>query len=780
MPTLLVLALAVAAAVAHAQTQPPRAPAPAAGPVDERALPLELLAEEVQGRPDLDFVAQGRVELRRGRLTLATDRLDYDNVLDRARARGHVRIENSSGDRFSGPELQITLDTFEGFFLQPEYWFARTRAGGRAERIDFIDNQRSLISRADYTSCRRDGSGTPAWLLTSDRIRLDFETGEGIAEGAVLRFLGVPILAAPLMSFPLSDTRKSGWLPPSLNLDSRSGLELGVPWYWNIAPQRDATLTPVLYSKRGFGLEAEGRYLEDRHRGEAQLHWLPDDRVFGDSRRALRWRQSGTALGVGATALRWSHEGLRVSDDSYWKDFAGVLRYFTPRLLPLAAAAERNVTLAPWLASSVYARAQLWQTLQDVDPTALIAVPYDRAPQIGWRGAGQPWGGGPELNFEAEFNRFVRAGNDAPTARLDGKRVHLLAQAQQTWRTPGAWLTPRLALNLAQYRTEAPMSDGRTSTSRAIPTFSIGGGLLFERPIFWFGRPLTQTLEPRLRYVNTPFRSQAALPLFDSAAKDFNSDSVFSDNAFSGIDRVSDANHFTAGITTRWLEPTSGSEVLRLGLAQRYLLRDQLVTPEGVPNTQRLSDLLLVGNVRLTERWSFDAALQYGAENDRVNRSVIGARYSGGPFRAISANYRFTRASSEQLDLGWQWPIFRREGPAGAGTDCRGSLYGVGRVSYSMRDSRITDSLAGLEYDAGCWIGRVVAERISTGRAAATTRLLFQLELVGLSRLGSNPLAVLKDNIAGYTMLRDERSDPPLRTYLNEAAPAGAPATPAR
>jgi LPS-assembly protein len=218
-------------------------------------------------------------------------------------------------------------------------------------------------------------------------------------------------------------------------------------------------------------------------------------------------------------------------------------------------------------------------------------------------------------------------------------------------------------------------------------------------------------------------------------------------------------------VTTRWLDPGDGREALRLGVAQRYLLRDQQITPDGVPITQRLSDLLLIGSARLTNRWSFDGAIQYGSQNDRINRSVIGARYTAGPFRTLSANYRLTRGASEQIDVGWQWPVYRADPAAAAAGGCSGTLYTVGRINYSMRDSRITDSLAGLEYDAGCWIGRIVGERVSTGRAQATTRLMLQLELVGLSRLGSNPLAVLKDNIPGYTLLRDERADPPLRDY---------------
>ncbi len=741
--------------------------------LDERRLPITLEADEVRGRPDLDFVAEGKVLMQRGRLKLAADRLEYDHVADRAVARGAVRIDTADGNWFAGPELSLVLGTFEGWFTKPEYFFVRTQAGGRAERIDFIDAQRAQLRGADYTSCTRNGDGRPDWLMSTDRVKLDFEANEGIAEGAVLRFLGVPILGVPVLSFPLTDERKSGWLPPTVNLDSKSGLEVAVPWYWNIAPQRDATFTPTVYSRRGLGLLTEARYLEPRHGGEAQWHVLPDDRVFKDTRHALRWRQAGTVPGnaLGQGAWRWRHEGVRVADDAYWKDFGRDIRSFTPRLLPLAAEIERDGRLGP-LATTAYARVRYWQVLQDADPLALVTAPYHRAPQIGWQGVGAAWPAGPELSFQAEFNRFELTRDDgAVQPRPEGQRIHLLAQAQHTWRSPWWWFTPRAALNLAHYRTDAPMSDGRRRASRAVPSLSLDGGLRFERDVRWGARELVQTLEPRVLYVNTPFRAQQTLPLFDTAPKDFNVISVFSDNAFSGVDRVSDAHQVTAGVTTRLIDASGGAEALRLGLAQRYLLRTQRITPDGVPLEQRFSDLLAVGTVNLSSKWTFDAATQYSPESDRVTRSVLSARYQPGPFRTVSAAYRLTRGASEQLDIGWQWPILARPRVAG-GSECGGTLYGVGRVNYSMKDSRITDSLAGLEYDAGCWIGRFVAERVSTGRTEATTRLMLQLELVGLSRLGSNPLSALKDNIPGYTLLREERSDPPLRDHTRPGAPA--------
>ncbi len=143
---------------------------------------------------------------------------------------------------------------------------------------------------------------------------------------------------------------------------------------------------------------------------------------------------------------------------------------------------------------------------------------------------------------------------------------------------------------------------------------------MFERDTSFFGRAVRQTLEPRLLYVNTPYRDQSGLPNFDAYAKDFNFDSIFTDNSFSGVDRVSDAHQLTAGVTTRFLDPETGAERLRLGLAQRYLLRDQRITPDAQPLTQHLSDLLLLGSTTVIPAWSLDASVQYSPDSNRVSR----------------------------------------------------------------------------------------------------------------------------------------------------------------
>ena len=718
-----------------------------------RLLPIILRAGEVRGRPDLDASAEGDVEFRRGGMVIRADKLTYDQAEDLARATGHV-VVTRDGNVFSGPELQLKVERFEGFFSAPTYRFARTGAGGKARLIEFLDDQRAAASDATYSSCTvEDGDAEPVWILKARELHIDNETNEGIAHDAVLRFYGVPILASPVLSFPLSEERKSGFLPPSFGIDSRSGFQAAIPYYWNIAPNRDATFTMQESVRRGPSLDSEFRYLEPSFFGSIDAKIMPRDAVAERSRYSLRADHEGTLPYDAYAQLRV----MRVSDDDYWKDFPGEVKSLTPRLLQTDLLLTRPI--GDW---STYARALRWQVLQTVDPTTRIDSPYERAPQIGARYAG-PWRGGFDVAFETELNRFANPDDRYLADRQTGVRTHAIGTIARPFFSPGWSVTPKVSFNAASYALDLPLADSRRSASRVIPTFSIDSSWTLERETSFFGRAVRQTLEPRLFYVNTPYRRQQDLPNFDAAPKDFNFDSLFSENSFSGVDRVSDSNQLTAGVISRMLDPDTGAEALRVGLAQRYRFRDQRITPDNVPLTQRFSDVLVFGSTSLVPRWDFDTSAQFNPDSHRIERSLAGVRYSPGPYRTVALTYRLTRGLSEQVELGWQWPVYgpgrtRERSEGGSGNGCSGTLYGVGHVNYSTRDSRLTDSIAGLEYDAGCWIGRVVVERLSTGRSEATTRLLLQLELVGLSRLGSNPLRVLKDNVPGYQLLRDERT----------------------
>lgn len=724
---------------------------------------LLIQARDFDTQLEQFFNAQGEVELRYGDLLLRSDKLHYDQVSDLARATGQVSLSRA-GNRFVGPEAALYLGRFEGEFISPTYFFSATGGSGHAQRISFIDAKHVRAEAGTYSSCPIVEGKEPDWQISARHLTMDFESSEGVAQGAVLRFLGVPILAAPSLSFALDGQRKSGWLPPLLGVDNRSGVEIGVPYYWNIAPQRDATITPVVMSKRGSGVDTEFRYLEPEHSGTVGLDLMPHDRVAGRSRWDLSLKNDGSF----GDDWRYTVRAERVSDDDYWKDMPQRLQSKTQRLLSADALLERRKSYN-WGEWQSYLRVQQWQALQGTDPTVQFLTPYQRSPQIGTRlttasddavlDGFTPWGRKARLEgaLELEYNRFDLSPDALPSQTQTGQRVHLLGHASVPMGGAGWWLIPRLSFNAASYALDQPLSDGRRSLSRTIPTFSLDNGWVFERDTTLLSQSMRQTLEPRLLYVRTPYRSQDLVPNFDSAPRDFNFDSIYADNQFTGVDRVNDASLLTFGAVSRWIRPDSGDEVLRLGAVQRMQFTEQRITPDGSPpSKQRFSDLLLLGAVHMSEFWWADGTLQYDPENNRTQRSVLRARYSPGPFRTVSVAYRLARGQSEQAEVAWQWPLFG--GRKSGGSGCSGAWYSAGRVQYSMRDRRVTDSVMSMEYDAGCWVMRMGVQRLSTGLSQTNTRLMFQLELVGLSQLGSNALHVLKDNIPGYRALSSERS----------------------
>ncbi|HZY14977.1 MAG TPA: LPS-assembly protein LptD [Ramlibacter sp.] len=734
-------------------------------------LPTFVEGDRIQGRTDLETVIEGNAEVRRGDTVIRADRLQYDQPSDLARATGNVRI-NKAGNLFEGPYLELKVDAFEGFFNQPRYRFLANDAYGEAERVDFIDDKHAIVRKATYTTCqRRPGpSWMPDWILRAASISLDQEEQTGYATGAVLSFKGVPILPVPAMSFPLSDERKSGVLPPTIGLDNKNGLELTLPYYWNIAPNRDATLYPTLMSKRGVDLGGEFRYLEPDYQGLLRGNYLPGDRLRDRDRWgfAAQHSQGGLMLPVlGASSLALNLN--RVSDDDYWRDFSRNSASLTQRLL-----SNDGVLQWGWRDVSFMARTLTWQTLQD--PTSMILPPYDRSPELMARETRSNLWGGLDSYVEADYSHFTRSMSDEvrntfsglpEVNQPDAHRSYFLAQLSRPWQAPGWFVIPKAQVHSRHYSFEDPLAGGRRTASVTVPTLSLDSGLVFERPTSYFGRAFVQTLEPRAFYVYTPFRDQNFLPNYDSGLNDFNFATIYTENAFGGHDRISDNNLLTVGATTRLLDPDTGAEAAKFSLAQRVRFKDQRVTlPGGSTVSERLSDILFGASLNLVPQWSTDVTVQYNPKTRHSLRSTVGVRYNPGSYRVVSAAYRRQRGTSEQLDIGWQWPLNDLWGDRGqelvTGMGLgEGRWYSVGRLNVSLRDpKRVVDGLIGLEYDAGCWIGRVVMERFQAGTNTSNKRILFQLEFVGFSRLGSNALQTLKENIPRYQYLREQTSTP--------------------
>ena len=732
---------------------------PTIDPATRGRLPTYLSGERTSGRVNLETVLEGHAELRRADMVIRADRLEYYQPDDQAKATGNVYI-NRAGNVYEGPLLELKLDAMEGFFLQPRYRFLQSGAHGQADRVEFLDENRSVITNATYTTCRRTPGPNwlPDWLLQASTLSLDNEEDVGTATGALLSFKGFPILPVPYLSFPLSGQRKSGFLPPTVGLDNVNGLEVAAPYYWNIAPNRDAKLTPVIMTQRGLELGGEFRFLESNYSGEIRGSVMGGDALRNSDRWSFGTQYRGTH-NTGIAAIGNVSVGLnlnRVSDDNYWRDFTREGTSLTQRLL----ANEGNVSWAQGY-NSVSLRALKWQTLQD--STSPITPPYDRLPQVVARHARTNVGGF-DYSFDADYTQFEA--DRSYTLQPNAKRSFALAQVSRPWVQPGGFITPKLQLHASQYDFDAPLADGSRSAGRAVPTFSLDSGLVFERETSFFGRGLQQTLEPRAFYVYTPYRDQSLLPNYDTGANDFNFATIFTENAFVGNDRISDNNLLTLGLTSRLLDAKTGAEALRLGIAQRFRFNDQNVTlPGGTREVAGFSDILLGATVNWDPRWTFDGTFQFNPRTEQSTRFTTGARYSPGNYRSVSTAYRFQRGASEQVEVAWQWPLNDLWGDKGKDLGAgqgqgEGRWYSVGRLNYSLLDSKLVDSVFGFEYDAGCWLARVVLEQLQTGSGSTNQRIMFQLELSGFARLGANPLKTLKDNIPRYQYLREQTTAP--------------------
>ena len=730
--------------------------------------PTFVFGDRLSGRPDLETVIDGSAELRRGPTAMRADHIEYYQPDDTVKSRGNVRI-NSSGNRFEGPELEMKLDRFEGFFLSPTYRFLTNGGNGQATRVDFVDDKHFTAYQASYTTCERgnEASWKPAWVLNATSFEFDLDREVGVAHGAVLRFKDVPILGFPRVSFPLSDRRKSGLLPPTINLSSVNGFELRQPYYFDIAPNRDATFSPAIMTKRGVDLAGEFRYLEPSYNGILRANVMPGDKLRDRDRWSYGYQHTGV-IDSGIASVGNFGLGLnlnRVSDNDYWRDFPITSPSTTQRLLPQDAVLSWG---RGFFTSAV--RTLKWQTLQDV--ASPIVPPYDRLPQFtaAYTRVNAPLAGlaglgdGFDWSLEGDYTRF--SADSQLTKQPNSNRALTRAKISRPWLFPAGFITPKLQLHATSYQFDTSLINGATTASRVVPTFSLDSGLQFERDASFWGRSFTQTLEPRAFYVRTPFRDQSFLPNYDSGANSFNFATVFTENAFVGDDRISDANLLTLGVTSRLLEPATGAEVLRFGVAQRLRFDDQKVTLPGVlPVTDRISDLLVGASVNWVPQWAFDGTLQYNPKTRQSERASLGLRYNPSHYRVISAAYRRQRAVSEQIDVGWQWPINDLWGDKGRDLGAGqgqggGRYYSVGRLNYSMLDKKLVDSVVGIEYDGCCWIGRVVLQRSQNSTTTSNTRILFQLELVGFSRIGASPLETLKSNVPRYEYLREKISPP--------------------
>jgi LPS-assembly protein len=751
--------------------------------VDKSAAPTQVVAQKLSGINDVEMVAEGQAELIRGGDALRADHIRYRVAEDEVESTGNV-VLTAPDMEVRGPRMRMRMEESTGEFDSPVYVIRKEQkpvmeaaitisglpatddkgkvlvgtgkmipmppiyGSGSADRLEFRGEDLYHMQNASYSTC---APGQRDWAIHVDELDLDYNSEQGTGRGAAVKFMDVPIFYSPWVNFSLNNERKSGLLPGTIGSTNKSGFEVSAPWYWNISPNMDATITARAMSRRGLQLNTEFRHLFDTQwnrkgrqpggadKTEVNLEYLPDDKLAGRDRYgyAIRYNQHFT------DNLKAELNLNGVSDDDYFSDLSTRIAQVTQgSLLRQGKLLYRGA----WYGAAL--NLQTFQSLQNGVGN------YRRLPQVTAYANrhGLPLGLAFDLN--AEYVNF-----DHPTELL-GKRTTLYPQFSLPLVASAFSLTPKIGFHSTQYelsgQSRLAVGDYRKNApdqlSRSVPIISVDGGFAMERDFDWLGTPMVQTLEPRLYYLNIPKRDQSQIPVFDTALASFNYAQIFSENRYAGNDRIGDANHVTLAVTSRLLDGATSSDLLRATLGTRYYLTEQSVTLPTPFNetrrTERKADILAALTGQVLPHVYADIGWQYNPRDEHTERLHFGGRYRPSSGQILNAAYRLDRSTDlKQFDVSGQWPLF-------------GGWQGVGRYNYSINEHRIIESIGGVEYNANCWVGRFVVQRLATIAEQPTTAAFFQLELNDFSKIGSNPLQLLHRSIPGYGVVGPAAVDP--------------------
>jgi len=722
------------------------AQSPMPSPAQRLEAPIRIAADEVQVTREHLSTYRGGVEMQRADQQMRADEASYDAGTERFQAQGDVRYREE-GFEVAGSAASMDFSTDQGEIADAEYRIETRHARGTASRVFLEGPDTSRLSRVTYTTCN---PGNEDWMLRARRVTLNKAEGQGQAQHVTVAFKGVPFLYAPYLSFPIDDRRKSGFLWPSIGSSDATGLDLSIPYYWNIAPHRDATITPRIMTDRGVQLIGEFRYLNPGNQGALQLEFLPNDDVTGDNRGAAFFRHNGLLAPRWTTDINLNY----VSDDDYFEDFGSNVEFLNfgsgLELTSLTHLERRADVMYHGNGWSFLGRVQGYQTIDEtIGP---FGRPYYRLPQFVLNANFPNRHYGLTYRFRGELVKFQR--DDTVT----GTRLDLTPGVSLPLGGAAYFVTPSLSLRHTQYQLQDAAPDISDSPSRTLPIFSLDSGLFLERDVRWGSTALVQTLEPRLFYLYVPFRNQDRLivdeetnreVVFDSSQLTFSFARLFSENRFTGADRVGDANQITLALTSRFLRAEDGHELMHASIGQIYYIDDPRVALPGARPTpdDGASDILGEIGLRPHPHWSASATVQWDPDESEMERSVFRFLYRPEQGRVVSFSYRQLRDEFlvgeplEQTDLGFLWPITRQ-------------WHFIGRWLYSLEDKKSLETLAGIEYESCCWALRLVARNYAVDdtadRIETNNAIYVQLILKGLGDIGENIDDLLENGILGY------------------------------
>ncbi|TQV71786.1 LPS-assembly protein LptD [Exilibacterium tricleocarpae] len=757
--------------------------------------PLRASADRAEVLQQTTTVLEGEVFLRQGERELHADKAQLDDATRIATLEGNIRLRQP-GLLMTGDRAQIHMDDNRASLEQAEFVIHEAHTRGSADRLEQTDKHLLVLDNGNFTSCEPDSD---AWLLEGSEIVLDSNEEVGRGKHVRLEVAGVPIFYAPYLEFPLGDTRKSGFLFPYLSSsDIGGGLNAGVPYYFNLAPNYDLTLTPSHMDDRGEMLEAEFRHLSRYFQTTVNAAFLGDDKDGDDKddeKRVERGRidfaegritagelaaleaKLGEFEGedrwlfnldqIGGLGQRWSTriDFTQVSDTDYFRDLdtASLSVNANTHLRRLGQFDYRTDN---WLLS---ARAEEYQTLFS---TRTVLAPYRLVPELS--AAGVYRAGNWLFNLDNTVVRFDHPDaeiEDLNRRQLTGDRARLEYKA--TWDKEWLWgfFKPAVALKHLSYQLDDNLATPLEQDAPAVtvPQGTVDMGLIFERDGALFGNAYLQTFEPQLFYFYSDFKDQSELARvdFDTSEPTFTYSQLFRDSRFTGGDRIDDANQLTLGLTSRFISPESGVERLSLSLGQIYIFEDRRVTLAGAPSNANKTEIAARVAAQVGKHWQFTSELLYDEEEQVMSQGNFSLRYMDDQYRLFNLGHRFRRQAGrpdvndidndgdtteliendlDQVDASLIWPLY-------------GGLSLVARYNKDLTQQRELEKIAGLEYNSCCyrvravwrrWIDNDLIDVVDDSLLEFDEGVFFEVEFKGLGGTGGTISSVLSEGIFGY------------------------------
>ncbi len=675
----------------------------------------------------------GNAEITRNAQQVTAETIKYNQPEDTADLAGNVNYWDA--DIFlNSDDAFLQFDSGVGEFSGADYILKASRGRGTAEKLVLDIGTRTDMEQLEYSTCDPEDR---FWNFTASSLTLDHEENYGKARNVILKIKDVPVFYTPYMSFPLSRERKSGFLAPSYGNTNRNGFEFRTPYYWNIKPNMDATITPRLLTDSGVMAMGEFRYLFSRGSGVINAEYLPSDNGRGDKHRNFidldlnqRFASSGNLF------ITYS----RVSDKFYFEDFGSQLSVTSTSFLEQRA--DITYSGSNW---NLLTRVQNFQTVNRSIPNS--SRPYKRLPQFLFN-YNRPAENN-EINYglRSEAVYFDKGDNIVITngiqsnTNVNGLRIDLNPYVSFPMSTESAFLKPKLKFNYTRYALENNALF-KSSPDRVLPSFSLDSGLFLEREINLFKNDFIQTLEPRLFYLLTPHDGQEDLPVFDTGQYTFSFSSLFYEDRFSSADRIGDANQMTLAVTSQLINQETGVNIGNVSLGQIFYFRDRKVTlPGGTVSDEDSSAFVASANTSIIDNWDFGGDIQWNPNNSKHTEKIRAhATYNPGAGKVLNLAYRVVRdvGDIEQSDISFRWP-FRKNWSV------------VGRWNYAVPEGRSLELFGGIEYESCCWGARAVARRFLTNiDGEFDTGIFLQMELKGLAGIGKKTVDFLKQQIPGY------------------------------